>query len=153
MSRRSPASRRKTSKAAARLYAKANRASILYAMGITQHITGTDNVKSCANLAMLCGKVGIEGGGVNPLRGQNNVQGACDMGALPNVCPAYQPVANDEARAKFEKAWNVTLPAKPGLTIVEMHGCRPRRERSRPSMSWAKTRCSPIPTSPTWRRR
>jgi formate dehydrogenase major subunit len=107
-------------KTAARLYAKANKASILYAMGITQHITGTDNVKSCANLAMLCGKVGIEGGGVNPLRGQNNVQGACDVGALPNVLPAYQPVANDEVRAKFEKAWNVTLPAKPGKTVMEM---------------------------------
>jgi formate dehydrogenase major subunit len=107
-------------KAAARLYAKANAASILYCMGMTQHTTGTDNVKSVANLAMLCGMVGIEGGGVNPLRGQNNVQGACDMGALPNVLPAYQPVANDEARAKFEKAWNVTLPAKPGKTIIEM---------------------------------
>jgi formate dehydrogenase major subunit len=107
-------------KAAARLYAKANKASVLYCMGMTQHTTGTDNVKSCANLAMLCGKVGIEGGGVNPLRGQNNVQGACDMGALPNVFPAYQPVANDEARAKFEKFWNATLPAKPGKTILEM---------------------------------
>jgi formate dehydrogenase alpha subunit len=107
-------------KAAARLYAAAGKASILYCMGITQHTTGTDNVKSIANLAMLCGKVGIEGGGVNPLRGQNNVQGACDMGALPNVLPAYQPVANDEARAKFEKAWNATLSAKPGKTIVEV---------------------------------
>jgi formate dehydrogenase major subunit len=107
-------------KAAARLYAKANAASILYCMGMTQHTTGTDNVKSIANLAMLCGMVGIEGGGVNPLRGQNNVQGACDMGALPNVLPAYQPVANDEARARFEKAWNVTLPAKPGKTIIEI---------------------------------
>ena len=105
---------------AARLYATAKAASILYCMGITQHSTGTDNVKSVANLAMLCGMVGIEGGGVNPLRGQNNVQGACDMGALPNVFPAYQPVANDEARAKFEKAWNATLPAKPGKTIVEL---------------------------------
>jgi len=74
-------------------------------MGITQHITGTDNVKSVANLSMLGGNVGIEGGGVNPLRGQNNVQGACDMGALPNVYPAYQQVASDEARIKFEKAW------------------------------------------------
>ena len=107
-------------KAAARLYAKANKASILYAMGMTQHITGTDNVKSCANISMLCGKIGIEGGGVNPLRGQNNVQGACDMGALPNVLPAYQPVANDEARAKFEKVWGAALPAKPGKTIVEI---------------------------------
>jgi len=105
---------------AARLYAEAKSASILYAMGITQHSHGTDNVKSCANLAMLCGNVGIEGGGVNPLRGQNNVQGACDMGALPNVFPAYQQVASDDARAKFEKAWNVSLPAKPGLTIMEI---------------------------------
>ncbi len=106
-------------KAAARIYAGAGKAAILYTMGITQHITGTDNVKSCANLAMLCGYVGIEGGGVDPLRGQNNVQGACDMGALPVVFTGYQPVANDEARAKFEKAWGVALPPKPGLTIVE----------------------------------
>jgi formate dehydrogenase alpha subunit len=107
-------------KKAARLYASASRASILYAMGLTQHITGTDNVKSVANLAMLCGNIGIEGGGVNPLRGQNNVQGACDMGGLPVSLPAYQPVANDEARGKFEKAWGVTLPPRPGLTVVEI---------------------------------
>jgi formate dehydrogenase alpha subunit len=107
-------------KTVARMYGAAKSAAILYAMGITQHTTGTDNVKSCANLAMLCGNIGIEGGGVNPLRGQNNVQGACDMGALPNVFPAYQQVANGEARAKFEKAWGVSLPAKPGLTIVEV---------------------------------
>lgn len=107
-------------KTAARMYAEANSASILYAMGITQHSHGTDNVKSCANLAMLCGNVGIEGGGVNPLRGQNNVQGACDMGALPNVFPAYQQVANDEARTRFEKAWGVSLPGTPGLTVTEV---------------------------------
>ena len=107
-------------KRAARMYAGAARASILYAMGITQHISGTDNVKSVANLAMLCGNVGIEGGGVNPLRGQNNVQGACDMGALPNVFPAYQAVAVAEAREKFEKAWDASLSGKIGLTIVEM---------------------------------
>ncbi len=107
-------------KKAARLYALAERASLLYAMGITQHSTGTDNVKSCANLALLCGKVGIEGGGVNPLRGQNNVQGACDMGALPDVFPAYQRVAGDEVRAKFEKAWNATLPSEPGKTVMEI---------------------------------
>ena len=106
-------------KTAARIYAGAEKASLLYTMGITQHTTGVDNVKSCANLAMLCGNVGVEGGGVNPLRGQNNVQGACDMGALPVVFTGYQPVGNDEARAKFEKAWGVTLPAKPGITIVE----------------------------------
>ena len=107
-------------KKAARLYAKANRASIIYAMGLTQHISGTDNVKSTANLSMLCGNVGIEGGGVNPLRGQNNVQGACDMGGLPNVFPAYQQVANEDARNKFETLWNATLSGKPGLTIIEM---------------------------------
>ena len=105
---------------AARLYATAPKATILYAMGITQHRTGTDNVKSLANLAMLCGKVGYESCGINPLRGQNNVQGACDMGCLPNVFPAYQNVALDGPRTSFEQAWGVTLPAKPGLTVVEM---------------------------------
>ncbi len=107
-------------KKAARMYAQANRASIIYAMGITQHITGTDNVKSIANLSMLCGNIGIEGGGVNPLRGQNNVQGACDMGGLPNVYPAYQQVATEDARKKFEAAWGSKLSAKPGLTLMEM---------------------------------
>lgn len=104
---------------AARMYAKAPRAAIVYAMGITQHITGTDNVKSIANLAMLCGKVGIEGGGVNPLRGQNNVQGACDMGALPNVFTGYQPVNSEEGRKKFSTAWGVDIPSRPGITVVE----------------------------------
>ena len=107
-------------RAAARMYATAHKSSIMYAMGITQHKTGTDNVKSLANLAMLCGKVGIESGGINPLRGQNNVQGACDMGCLPNVFTAYQQVANEDARTKFEKAWEVKLSPKPGLTIVEI---------------------------------
>ncbi len=104
---------------AARIYAEAPVASILYTMGITQHTTGVDNVKSIANLAMICGNVGVEGGGVNPLRGQNNVQGACDMGGLPVVYTAYQPVANDEARAKFEQAWGVPLSNQPGLTVTE----------------------------------
>ncbi len=107
-------------KKAARMYAGASRAAIIYAMGITQHISGTDNVKSTANLAMLCGNVGIEGGGVNPLRGQNNVQGACDMGGLPNVYPAYQQVASEDARKKFEAVWATTLSSKPGLTLMEI---------------------------------
>jgi formate dehydrogenase alpha subunit len=107
--------------AAARLYAEAPAASIAYAMGITQHINGTDAVKCIANLAMLCGNVGIEGGGVNPLRGQNNVQGACDMGGLPNVFSGYQVVTSEEARAKMAKAWGVgSLPGNVGLTIVEI---------------------------------
>ena len=107
--------------AAARLYAKAPAGSILYCMGITQHTTGTDNVKSLANLAMLCGNMGIRGGGVNPLRGQNNVQGACDMGGLPNVLTGYQSVDNLDAIQKMEAAWNVTgLPTKPGLKVTQM---------------------------------
>jgi formate dehydrogenase major subunit len=107
--------------AAARTYAKAPAGSILYCMGITQHTTGTDNVKSLANLAMLCGNMGIRGGGVNPLRGQNNVQGACDMGGLPNVLTGYQTVENLDAIQKMETAWNVTgLPTKPGLKATQM---------------------------------
>ena len=107
--------------AAARLYAGARAGAILYCMGITQHITGTDNVKSLANLAMLCGNLGIEGGGVNPLRGQNNVQGACDMGGLPNVYTGYQQVGDDASRGRMETVWGVTdLPDKPGLKVTEM---------------------------------
>jgi formate dehydrogenase major subunit/formate dehydrogenase alpha subunit len=107
--------------AAARMYAGAKVGSILYCMGITQHTHGTDNVKSLANLAMLCGNLGVEGGGVNPLRGQNNVQGACDLGGLPNVYPAYQPVTDLAIAKKFEDAWGVTeLPTKIGLKVTEM---------------------------------
>ncbi len=106
---------------AARLLAAHKPASLLYAMGITQHISGHQNVLSCANLQMLLGNMGIPGGGVNPLRGQNNVQGACDMGALPNVFTGYQRITDAAAREKFEKAWGVVdLPAQPGLTVVEM---------------------------------
>jgi len=105
---------------AARIYGKAQAASIVYAMGITQHTTGTDNVLSLANLAMLTGNIGRPSTGVNPLRGQNNVQGACDVGALPNVFPGYQKVTDPAVREKFEKAWKVKLPEKPGLTVVEM---------------------------------
>jgi formate dehydrogenase alpha subunit len=106
---------------AARTYASAKAGSIVYCMGITQHTSGTDNVKSLANLAMLCGNLGIYGGGVNPLRGQNNVQGACDMGGLPNVFTAYQPVTNDDVRKSLETKWGVTgMSAKPGLTATQM---------------------------------
>jgi len=93
---------------------------VLWAMGITQHITGVRNVMNLANLQMLLGNMGVPGGGVNPLRGQNNVQGACDMGGLPNYYPAYQQVANPDARQKFEAAWGVPLPEKPGLTVTEI---------------------------------
>lgn len=104
----------------AEMYGTANAASLLYAMGITQHVSGVDNVKSCCNLAMLCGNVGIPGGGVNPLRGQNNVQGACDMGGLPNVYTGYQAVTDEKARAKFSEAWGCSLPETPGMTITDM---------------------------------
>jgi len=107
-------------KTAARLYAGAGAAAIVYAMGITQHITGTDNVKSCANLAMLTGNIGRPGTGVNPLRGQNNVQGACDMACLPGNLPAYKKVGEAADRKPFEDAWGVTLPEKPGLTIPKI---------------------------------
>jgi formate dehydrogenase alpha subunit len=108
---------------AARLYAQANAANIFWAMGITQHTTGTDNVKSLANLAMLCGHIGRPGTGLNPLRGQNNVQGACDMGGLPNVFPGYQPVGGETPRRKFAEAWGIPfdrLSPTPGLTVTEI---------------------------------
>ena len=103
---------------AARIYAGGKKGTIIYAMGITQHTSGVDNVMSCANLAMLTGNIGRESTGVNPLRGQNNVQGACDMGTLPNVFPGYQAVTNDELRQKFEKAWGAKLPSQPGVTVT-----------------------------------
>jgi formate dehydrogenase major subunit len=106
----------------AKLFGQAETASLFYAMGMTQHTTGTDNVWSTANLQMLCGNLGKDGGGVNPLRGQCNVQGACDMGALPNVFPGYQKVIDEKAVEKFEKAWNRKLSNKVGLTVTEMIG-------------------------------
>jgi len=108
--------------AAARMYATCKPAAILYTLGITEHSHGTDNVMAVANLAMLTGNLGRPGSGVNPLRGQNNVQGACDMGALPNVYPGYQKVTDPAAQQKFEKAWGVKLSDKPGLTVTEMPG-------------------------------
>ncbi len=107
---------------AARMYAAAQNAAIFWAMGITQSTHGVDNVQALANLALLTGSFGRPGTGVNPLRGQNNVQGACDVGGLPNVLTGYQPVADPAAREKFERAWRADspLPAKPGLTVTEM---------------------------------
>ena len=104
---------------AARMYAASKPASIIYTLGITEHTVGTENVMSVANLAMLTGNVGIESAGVNPLRGQNNVQGACDMGALPNLYPGYQRADDPANQAKFEKAWGVRLSSRPGLTITD----------------------------------
>ncbi len=106
---------------AARLYARAGKAAIYYAMGITQHKSGTENVTSITALAMLTGNVGRESTGVNPLRGQSNVQGACDVGALANVYPGYQAVDDPVIKDKFASAWGVdNLSTEPGLTVVEM---------------------------------
>ncbi len=115
---------------AARMYASVKRAMIIYSMGITQHICGTDNVQSIANMAMLTGHVEQECTGVGPLRGQNNVQGACDMGALPGTLPGYQSIADEGIRRKFEKTWKTDLPLAPGLTEIGMfHGTGDKKVR------------------------
>jgi len=107
-------------KQAARLYAQAGKAAIYYSMGVTQHSTGTDGVMAISNLALLCGNIGKESAGVNPLRGQNNVQGACDVGCLPGDLPGYQKVADTKVIDKFERAWGARLSGKPGLTVTEI---------------------------------
>lgn len=105
---------------AALIYGKAEKAGIYYAMGITQHTTGTNSVMAVSNLSLLCGNIGKESAGVNPLRGQNNVQGACDMGGLPGDLPGYQKVVEPKVIQKFEDVWETKLPTKPGLTIPEI---------------------------------
>lgn len=109
-----------TIKEIARLYAKAKTASIVYAMGITQHISGTKNVAALANLALLTGQIGRESTGVNPLRGQNNVQGACDMGALPDVLPGYQSLKDENINKKFSKIFGEDYASEVGMTLGEM---------------------------------
>lgn len=108
-------------RAAAEAYAQAERSTILYAMGVTQHSTGTDGVLTLANLAMLTGQIGRHGTGVNPLRGQNNVQGSSDLGALYDTLPGYRKVWDDAARAALAAAWGVAeLPAQPGVPASEL---------------------------------
>lgn len=107
-------------KNAARTYATSKRGCIMYSLGMTEHTVGTNNIISMANLALVTGHVGKEFSGLYPMRGQNNVQGACDMGALPNVYSGYQPVSDEAARKKFESAWGINLPPKPGLTLTDM---------------------------------
>lgn len=106
--------------AAAKLYGQAKSAMILYGMGITQYVSGTNNVIALSNLALVCGQIGRIGTGVNPLRGQNNVQGACDMGCLPNVYPGYQAVTDDIAHQRFSFAWGAYLNKAAGLTTLGM---------------------------------
>src|SRR5690349_7177267 len=105
---------------AARLYATGGNGAIYYGLGVTEHSQGTSTVMGIANLAMATGNVGREGVGVNPLRGQNNVQGSCDMGSFPHEFTAYRHVSDDAVRATFEKAWGVTLQNEPGLRIPNM---------------------------------
>ncbi len=107
-------------KKAARMYAKGNKAGIYYTLGVTEYSTGTSGVMSLSNLAMMCGNIGKESAGVNPLRGQNNVQGACDMGGLPTDYPGYQKVFKKEVKEKFENAWGAELSDEVGITITEM---------------------------------
>lgn len=107
-------------KKAAKLYARTKNAGIFYTLGITEHTTGTDNVMNLANLGMLTGHIGFENAGINPLRGQNNVQGACDMGALPNYFPGYKFTDNKDNIEQFEKFWGASLNDKQGLRISEM---------------------------------
>ena len=106
--------------AAAKMYGGSRKAGIFYTMGITQHTTGFDNVSATANLALLTGNIGKESTGINPLRGQNNVQGASDAACLPNVLPGYQKIDLPEVREKFGKVWGVTIPSNKGLTTTEM---------------------------------
>ncbi|MCW8329239.1 formate dehydrogenase subunit alpha [Photobacterium sp. SDRW27] len=104
----------------AQLYSQAKSAMILYGMGITQFVSGTQNVIALADLALVCGHIGRPGTGINPLRGQNNVQGACDMGCLPNVYPGYQAVDDPAVRQKFSQAWGENVADQPGLTSLGM---------------------------------
>lgn len=105
---------------AARVYAKAGNGAIFYGLGVTEHSQGSTMVMGIANLALATGNIGREGVGVNPLRGQNNVQGSCDMGSFPHELPGYQHVADDQVRERFEKAWGVKLDDEPGLRIPNM---------------------------------
>ncbi len=113
---------------AALMYAKAKKAPIIYCLGVTEHSTGTEGVMSMSNMAMLVGKLGRSGCGVNPLRGQNNVQGACDMGAMPGHFPGYQKVTDAAVMEKFEKAWGVELDKKPGVFATDVFGAAIRKE-------------------------
>src|SRR5262249_54887719 len=113
---------------AAHAYAKADRAQICWTLGITEHHNAVDNVLALLNLGLLTGHVGRYGSGLNPLRGQNNVQGGGDMGAIPDRLPGFQHVENDELRANFERAWGVRIPPKRGLHLTGMFDAMERGE-------------------------
>jgi formate dehydrogenase major subunit len=140
---------------AARLYAKGGNGAIYYGLGVTEHSQGTTMVMAMANLAMATGNLGRRGVGVNPLRGQNNVQGACDMGSFPHEFTGYRHVSDDATRETFEKLWGVALQEEPGLRIPNMFDAASKAP-SRACTCRARTSCSPIPdtkhVAPAWRR-
>ena len=106
---------------AARIYSHARAAFLAYGMGVTQYVSGTNNVIAISNLVLSCGHIGRPGTGINPLRGQNNVQGACDMGALPGVYPGYQNTDDPVMQAKFSQGWGYPVPTHPGMTSLGMN--------------------------------
>src|SRR6202040_970751 len=113
----------------AHVYAKADRAQICWTLGITEHHNAVDNVLALINLALLTGHVGVYGSGLNPLRGQNNVQGGGDMGAIPNKLPGFQDIEQDaEARARFAQAWGCSIVPKCGWHLTEMFHAMERGE-------------------------
>jgi predicted molibdopterin-dependent oxidoreductase YjgC len=112
----------------AEAYANADKAQILWTLGITEHHNAVDNVLALCNLALLTGHIGTWGSGLVPLRGQNNVQGGGDMGALPNKLPGFQDIVDDEARGKFEAVWGCEIPAEPGLHLTLMFEAMERGE-------------------------
>jgi formate dehydrogenase major subunit len=140
---------------AARLYARGGNGAIYYGLGVTEHSQGSTTVMAIANLAMATGNIGRPGVGVNPLRGQNNVQGACDMGSFPHELPGYRHISGTEVRDVFEKLWGVELNPSRACAFPTC-SMRPSTARSAASTSRARTSCSPIPTPstsrPGWRR-
>ena len=135
-------------RAAARLYATGGNAAIYYGLGVTEHSQGSTMVMAMANLAMVTGNIGHDGVGVNPLRGQNNVQGSCDMGSFPHEFPGYRHVSNEATRKLFEKVWKVELSGEPGLRIPNMFDAASTAP-SRACSCRARTSPSPIPTPTT----
>jgi formate dehydrogenase major subunit len=133
---------------AARLYARGGNGAIYYGLGVTEHSQGSTTVMAIANLAMLTGNIGRPGVGVNPLRGQNNVQGACDMGSFPHELPGYRHISGTEVRDVFETLWGVELNPEPGLASPTC-STPPSTAASAASTSRARTSCSPTPTPST----
>ena len=147
--RRSPACRRQLVRGAARLYAAGANSAIYYGLGVTEHSQGTTMVMGIANLAMATGNLGREGVGVNPLRGQNNVQGSCDMGSFPHEFSGYRHVSDDATRSLFEAAWDVQLGARAGPAHPEHVRSRARRQFQRALHPGRGHRRSPIRTRST----